>query len=243
MIATGVDEYQLRPFRPGDTAAAVRLARQVEGMELVDPGLERGRRMMDSLCQHPGGWPPIQLNSTRSGAARTCTPHSGGRMAVRGKYRIGFYTLGSPVPWARDMSAISLAVRARLIEAIGEIQVLAVHPQAQRQGVGTALADHAEQTMTAAGARLALAPVIDTGAAEAALTWWQRRGYVFPDRGHNWAMVPWTDRDLVLSYDTEAHLRIGVKALAPQVRLLPPVHARGLGPLGTLPPRVVGLFD
>jgi len=243
MTATGADEYQLRPFRPGDTAPAVRLARHVDGMELVDPGMQRGRRMMESLCQHPDGWPPIQLNSARTGAARTCTPHSGGRMAVRGRHRIGFYTLGSPVPWARDMSAISLAVRARLIEAIGEIQVLAVHPQAQRQGVGTALADHAEHTMAAAGARLALAPVIDTPTCDAVMAWWQQRGYVFPERGHTWAMMPWADRDLWLDYDTDAHIRIGLKPLAPQVQLLPAVHVAALGPQGTRPPCAVGLFD
>ncbi|WP_411122339.1 GNAT family N-acetyltransferase [Streptomyces sp. x-19] len=98
--------------------------------------------------------------------------------ARSGNTIIGMLYATPPVRWLQSQPT---SQRARLTQALVEIELLAVAEPYRNRGTATALLKAAEHTARAAGTHLALAK-IRTGAFPT-MRWYRRRGYTIAAQG------------------------------------------------------------
>lgn len=177
--AHGDEMPWVRKAGPGDEAVIAHLV--PTALATTDPRCD-ARAFADAMCAAHG---------------EASVPHGTSRLLVAGQpgtlAPAGLVYFLPPVRLVNTHADAGPSAQSRLARQITEVELLAVDPDAQRTGLGTALLRAAEQASRDHGAQVLLAKVAKNDFP--VLRWWRHRGYTLAQPGQEvrlalgWATV------------------------------------------------------
>lgn len=238
----------IRRLQPADAAPLKHLVRDVPVLDAADEVTQKMELVVED--QAANEHEEILAADFRNQITGKVTPvkmlHSM-RAAEVGGRTVGLSYTGGMAGSIGRIRDISSRAKARLVEAITEIQLLVVHPGYRGRGIGSALAADAEQRAVEFGSTVMHVLTGTDPKGAAAQAWWTRRGYVFGPLGVPWRVQPHVAMD---NWDThiddfDETRAVGFKALHPCVTVHGPQIAtkRALQLRHASLPSIIGALD
>ncbi|MGG2460503.1 GNAT family N-acetyltransferase [Streptomyces sp. RGM 3693] len=189
---------------PGSDAITITLAAKGDGQTAA----ALGALALSDHTQSPQAPLSSLADAIDEHGGRVALPYGKGHCltARNGSTITGMLYTTPPIRWLQGQSADQ---RARLTQALIEIELLAVFEPYRNRGIGTALLETAEHTARNAGTHLALAK-IRTGAFPT-MRWYRRRGYTIA--GQSEPVVFRTHQGFASCDDGSDGHQLAVKAL------------------------------
>ncbi|MFF4815240.1 GNAT family N-acetyltransferase [Kitasatospora sp. NPDC001309] len=160
--------------------APVRLARAGEGAQVSDlarlalHGAEprSNGKSLESAVEEYGG----RFRLPHGQAAVLVVDGPGGQLS-------GLTYFGSPVRLIQEYAELGAKGQRILADRLAEVELLAVRPESQSRGLGTALLTAGERLVAARGTRITLAKI--RAGNLPVMRWYRRRGYTIAGRGES----------------------------------------------------------